>query len=270
MNATSRLINGTLFALACTLPVAAQTQEAPRSPAATPSAQGAGADVDDTVARGIVQKADEIRLPQDDFQVEVLVNTTSGGQAQEPRRYRVLSKGNENTIVLTTDPATERGQNLLMKGRELWLFMPSVSQPVRLSLSQRLTGQVSNGDLARANFSGDYTPRVTGVEKINGKDHHVLELLARDRGVTYPKVIYWVRVGDHVPAKAEFHSVSGRLLKTCRYENFQPLGGRVRPTRLVMTDALKAGDESVLEYSAMKHVDLPERMFTKDYLKKLD
>ena len=43
---------------------------------------------------------------------------------------------------------------MLMRGNDLWVFLPSVSQPVRLSLSQRLTGQVANGDLARANFSG--------------------------------------------------------------------------------------------------------------------
>ena len=73
-------------------------------------------------------------------------------QPVDVHKYRVLSKGNENSIVMTTEPASERGQILLMKGRDLWIFMPSVSQPVRLSLSQRLTGQVANGDLARANF----------------------------------------------------------------------------------------------------------------------
>jgi len=31
---------------------------------------------------------------------------------------------------------------MLMRGRDLWVFLPNVSQPVRLSLSQRLTGQV--------------------------------------------------------------------------------------------------------------------------------
>ncbi len=68
----------------------------------------------------------------------------------------MLSKGNENTIVQVTEPASERGQIMLMKGRDLWVFMPNISQPVRLSLAQRLTGQVANGDLARANFVGDY------------------------------------------------------------------------------------------------------------------
>ncbi|PTR15591.1 MULTISPECIES: outer membrane lipoprotein-sorting protein [unclassified Nitrosospira] len=58
---------------------------------------------------------------------------------------------------MTTAPASERGQILLMKGRDLWIFVPDVFQPVRLSLSQQPTGQVTNGDLARANFTGNYT-----------------------------------------------------------------------------------------------------------------
>lgn len=271
MTSKRRLINGALLALLCPLPAAVRAQAEAR---AAESADGrpdvAAGSGQDALARSIVAKADEARLPREPFQVEVQVETVSGGETLEPRHYRVLSRGNDNTIVITLGPAVERGQNLLMKGRELWLFMPSVSQPVRLSLSQRLTGQVANGDLARANFSGDYEPRLVGQERIGGRDHHVLELQAAQRGVTYPKVMYWVRADNFHPHKADFYSLSGRLLKTCHYEKFEPMGGRPRPTRLVMTDALKPGDRSVLEYSAMKLVDLPERVFTKDYMKKLD
>jgi hypothetical protein len=181
----------------------------------------------------------------------------------------VLSRGNDNTIVQVLEPASERGQAMLMRGRDLWIFMPTVSQPVRLSLSQRLTGQVANGDIARANFSGDYTPRVLRTESIDSNEHYVLELTAVDRGVTYSKVLYWVRKSNHQPHKAEFYSVSGRLLKTARYEEFKTLGGRVRPTRLVLRDALRQGEESVMEYSGMKLRDLPARMFSKDYLQRL-
>ena len=52
-----------------------------------------------------------------------------------------------------------------MKGHDLWIFLPTVSQPVRLSMSQRLTGQVANGDLARANFAGDYTAKLLRYRK---------------------------------------------------------------------------------------------------------
>ena len=225
---------------------------------------------DEELARSILEKSDQIRFPRESFQVDVTINTTMPEEPVDVHKYRVLSKGNENSIVMTTEPASERGQILLMKGRDLWIFMPSVSQPVRLSLSQRLTGQVANGDLARANFSGDYNPVILRTDTIDGEKYWVLELNGVDRSVTYHKVLYWVRQSNFWPYRAEFYSLSDRLLKTSRYENFQLMLGKQRPTRLIMEDALRKGEQSVLEYSTMKLKDLPDKVFTKDYLKKLE
>jgi len=224
---------------------------------------------DEEFARNILAKADQIRVPPEGFQVDVSITTVAPNQSADTRKYRILSKGNDNTVIMITEPAAERGQIMLMKGRDLWIFLPSVSQPVRLSLAQRLTGQVANGDLARSNFTGDYTPKILRSETIDGEKYHVLELTAKDRSVTYNKVIYWVKQSDFWPYRAEFYSLSNRLLKTCRYENFQTLLGTMRPTRLVMEDALRKGEQSVLEYSAMKLRDLPDKIFTKDYLNRL-
>ena len=223
----------------------------------------------DAVARSILERSDEIRFPSEGFQVDINITSTAPEQDAETRKYRVLSKGNENTVVMILEPASERGQIMLMKGRDLWIFMPDVSQPIRLGLAQRLTGEVSNGDLARANFSGDYNPRVLRTEKVNGEEHHVLELTAVDRGVTYARVLLWVNSNNARPHKAEFYSLSKRLMKTCTYENFKSMAGKVRPTRLVMEDALKPGEQSVMEYAQMRLRELPDKVFSKDYLKKL-
>jgi outer membrane lipoprotein-sorting protein len=221
------------------------------------------------LAKSILEKADEIRFPRSGFQVDIAVNTTQEGQETERRTYRVLSKGNANTLVMVTEPASERGQIILMKDSDLWIFLPDVSQPVRLSLSQRLTGQVANGDLARANFSGDYTPKLLRTEEIEGQTYHVLELTAATRGVTYHRVLYWVNQASGRPYKAEFYSLSNRLLKTARYENYKQMLGAVRPTRLVFQDALRKGEQSILDYYDMKPRDLPDRVFTKEYLRRL-
>ena len=221
-------------------------------------------------AQSILEKADQIRFPRESFQVDVNITTTAPGQPADLHHYRVLSKGNENSVVMTLEPASERGQILLMKGRDLWIFMPEISQPIRLSMSQRLTGQVANCDLARANFAGDYTATILRTDVLDGEKYHVLELIGVDKGVTYHKVLYWVRQSNFWPYRAEFYSVSGRLLKTSRYENFQMLLGKQRPTRLVMEDALRKDEQSVLDYSDMKLRDLPDKVFTKDYLKKLE
>lgn len=237
-------------------------------PILTPGAQ-AEANEEDAAAKNILAKSDEIRFPSEGFQVDISIASSAPGQDTENRKYRVLSKGNENTVVMILEPASERGQIMLMKGRDLWVFMPNVSQPIRLGLAQRLTGEVSNGDLARANFVGDYSPKLLRREKLDGESAYVLELSAVDRGVTYHRVLLWVDEDSYRPRKAEFYSLSNRLMKTCRYDNFQTMAGKKRPTRLVMEDALRAGERSVMEYDQMKLRDLPDKVFSKDYLKKL-
>ncbi len=224
----------------------------------------------DIVPKEILERADEVRFPKGGFETEIRITSTKPGEEKEERKYRVLSRGSENSIVQVLEPEVDRGQSILMRGRDLWLYVPDVSQPVRLSLAQRLTGQVANGDLARANFSADYEGTLLRTEPFNGSEHLVLELLAKERSVTYAKVIAWINRANNHPSKAEFYAVSGKLLKTASYQNYKTILGRLRPTRLVLVDAVKAGEESVMEYQNMKSRDLPDRMFTKEYLRKLD
>lgn len=236
---------------------------------ALPLASAADAPAGDAQAQEILARADRIRFPTEGFQVDVVIKTFAPDTEPEERAYQILSKGNNQTLVLTTAPAIDRNQILLMRDRDLWAYLPNLSQPIRLPLSQRLTGQVANGDLARANLAGDYEPKILRQEKIDGETYHVLELDAIDQWVTYRRVLYWVNAKSSRPHKAEFYAVSGRLLKTCHYQEYKPMGGATRPTRLVIDDALRSGYRSVLEYGAMKPRDLEDKIFTKDHLKRL-
>lgn len=217
----------------------------------------------------MLANVDRIRFPNGGYQVDVTITTTEQGREPDEREYRIISKGNSHTLVQTMYPEDERGQILLMRGRELWAFLPNLSQPVRLPLSQRLTGQVANGDLARAGFAGDYEATLTRREKIDGTDYAVLQLTAVDNWVTYRKALLWVHPKTNRPLKAEYYSASGRLLKTCQFQDYRNMSGAMRPARLVIEDALKPGNRSVLEYRDMVERDLPDKIFTKDYLKKL-
>jgi outer membrane lipoprotein-sorting protein len=221
-------------------------------------------------AKELIEKVDEVRFPKGGFETEVRIVSNKPNEEPEERLYKVLARGADNSIVQVLEPAADKGQSILMKGRELWLYVPDVSQPIRLTLSQRLTGQVANGDLARANFSADYEAVFVKNETVENIEHALLELTAKEKSVAYAKVMLWVNPKNAHPHKAEFYSVSGRLLKTVQYQNFKTLLGRLRPTRLVLTDAVKKGEESVLEYNAMKNRELADRMFTKENLRRLD
>jgi outer membrane lipoprotein-sorting protein len=217
----------------------------------------------------ILRQADAIRFPQTSFETNITISTHKADGNDDTFKYRILSRGNDKTLVITTAPPADRGQILLMLGRDLWVYLPNISQPIRLPLSQRLTGQVANGDLARANFTGDYTPKILRTETIDKQRYYVLELTAVDRSVTYHRVLYWVNRNNSRPYKAEFYTLSGRLIKSCLYQKFSIMAGELRPTRLVMTDASHIGEQSVLQYNDLQVRDMPDKYFTKDYLKKL-
>jgi outer membrane lipoprotein-sorting protein len=213
----------------------------------------------------IVAKADDVRNPRLDYTLDVRVSTSRPDEQAQNGRFEVLVKGRDRTVVKTLAPAMSRGRTLLMRGRDLWAFLPDASQPVRITLQQRLMGSVSNGDLARANLAGDYAAKLLREE--NGA--WVLDLTAKHEDLTYHRIVYWVSQKDFRPVKAQFFALSGKLLKECSYEGWRELGGAFRPTKLVIADAVIKGRVSVIEYDGMRVSPLAEKLFAKDHLKKL-
>lgn len=221
-------------------------------------------------AEQILLKADEVRNPQLDYTVMVRVTSVKPGRHTNTATYEVMIKGKNRTVIKTIFPPVDQGRVLLMLDNDLWAYLPTVSKPLRISLRERLIGEVANGDIARVNFAGDYNPEVIRTEQIGQAHYYVLNLTAKTEEVTYCRVVLWVERNSFAPFKAEFYALSGKLLKTCSYEGYTQLAGRLRPSMLVMYDPLLKGQQSTIEYGTMAVRELPEKYFTKDYMKKLN
>ena len=216
-------------------------------------------------AAEIIAKVDAIRSPQEDYVTTTEITSYSLNRKPKTALYQVMIKGTDNTIIKTLQPETERNRILLLRGHDLWAFFPEVSKPLRLSLQERLMGEVSNGDIARVNFLGDYDAKLLKEELLDGKNCFVLELIAKTEDVTYAKAILWAEVETFHPIKAEFYAVSGKLLKNCFYQNYQILAGCLRPTELVLEDPITKGKNSIIRYNSIELQELPEKYFMKDY-----
>jgi outer membrane lipoprotein-sorting protein len=122
----------------------------------------------------ILRKSDEIRLPSKDYTMLARVTSSKPGTEAKTGIYEVLSKGRERSVIKTLAPATDKDRILLMREENLWAYLPNVSKPLRISLRDRLLGEVANADIARANFYGDYTATLLTTEKIKGVPYSVL------------------------------------------------------------------------------------------------
>jgi len=213
-----------------------------------------------STALDLLKQADEARGPQGNIVFTVTVKDFRDKELLRENEYRVHTKSSKLSMVETTQPVRLKGRKLLMKEKDLWLYLPSVKRPTRVSFHQRLTGEVSNGDIARTSFYEDYTPKIVGSDK----GIYKILLSAKHKDTTYRKVLLWVNPKEKLPVKAHFFALSGKLMKTCEYQNFQTVLGRKRATEVLIQDAIQPKKKSLIIYSQAQPEQLDDSYFTKE------
>jgi Negative regulator of sigma E activity len=114
-----------------------------------------------------------------------------------------------------------------------------------------------------------YNAKVTGSEKINGRDCYVLELTAKVEDLNYYSRKVWVDKERWLPLKEERYAKGGKPLKRTEILEVFRVENRWYPKRILYHDLLQNGDgtEYIIE-SINTHVNIPESQFTKAALKK--
>lgn len=195
------------------------------------------------------------------FTVEV-TNTKS----EKKELYKVYFKDVNNTLSEQLEPEKSKGRKMLMKDYDIWLFTPNIKKPIRISLEQKLTGEVSNGDIAKTNYAEDYDAKI--LETVNGEKGKLikLELIAKNKKVTYGRIEYLLSQKDYSPQEAVFFAVSGKPLKRARFTDYKTVQGESRATKMIIQDYIQKDKESVLVFDNYKKEKLDATLFNKDSL----
>jgi outer membrane lipoprotein-sorting protein len=220
----------------------------------------AAATIANVDAQALLRQSDILRNGSASYVVHIKITNFEGARQDEEHLYAVSQKGLEKTHVEFLSPR-EKGRYLLMLGDDMWIYLPDTSRPVRITPLERLTGQASNGDVARTNYAYDYEAVYLRSEKVGETECHVLELTAKRKGSTYHKIEYWLRVEDARPVKAEFYLTSGKHTKSATFDAFSEEGGRTRLARMTIYDQIRKNSHSVMEYSGFEARELPDSLF---------
>lgn len=203
-------------------------------------------------ANEILSKADEIRSPSASFVMEVTIKS-----GDELSRFEVALKGKDKTMIRTLAPPRDKGRNLLMLGDDMWAYVPDLKRAIRVSLSQKLTGEAANGDIARVRWAGDYAAK---IEKQDAKSW-TLYLTATRRGLTYDKARVVVAKESFRPLSAEYLTLDGDLLKRAEFGAYRLLAGAERPAEIKIRDAARQDRLSVITIVSMTPQDLKDAEF---------
>lgn len=214
-------------------------------------------------AAEILAACEEQKGPSGDISFLVKAVDRRSTSSQETI-YKVFAKAPHYSLIETISPERLRGRKLLMKDDGLWLYLPTLHRPTRVSLQQRLSGEVANGDLARTQWSDDYTPTLGGNTRCGKQNCLRLLLKAKTDEVTYRKIELHVEISTFRPRRAIFYAVSGRPLKTAEFGGYKEVLGKTRSTFLVIRDSLQPSRRSELTYSGHRQERYDVSFFNKE------
>jgi hypothetical protein len=215
----------------------------------------------------ILKKVDRNLEPESYEMYRKLINIEPNGTKKEFVLYSV-KKGRDKVVALFLSPASDKGRATLRQADNMWLYIPSVGKPVRITSLQSIIGGVfNNADILRLDYTEEYTAE--SVEE--QKDAYILALKARSNEVAYDKLKMWVDRKLLLPTRIEAYAASGLLIKTLYFKDIKDFGGGIRRPATVETDSpLFKGYKSVMLYSQVKKRDFPDEVFTLNYLSRVE
>ena len=172
-------------------------------------------------------------------------------------------------------PPREAGTKMLKLGDKLWTYSPQTDRVIQIS-GHMLRQSVMGSDMSYNDMMEDrplielYEATLEGSVKIDGRDHWIMLLEAKVKGLSYPKRRAWIDKEYLLPMKEELYAKSGKLLKTSTMDGIKKVQGRWFPSRFIFKDALKRnskGTEWVIE-DIQFDVEIPEHIFLKAALRK--
>jgi hypothetical protein len=117
-------------------------------------------------AKEILLRVDRNLQPESSETYRKLINIEPDGSKKEFVLYSVR-KDRDKMISLFLAPASEKGRATLRLDDNMWLYIPSVGKPIRITSLQSVVGGVfNNADILRLDYSTEYEP--TKMEDAGG------------------------------------------------------------------------------------------------------
>jgi hypothetical protein len=196
-----------------------------------------------------------------------LINEEPDGRRKEFILYSV-KKGRDKVAALFLSPASDKGRATLRQGDNMWLYIPNVGKPVRITSLQSVTGGVfNNADILRVDYTEEYDVTEAKEEGAN----YLLDLKAKTGAVAYDRLKLTVDRKTVLPLQIEAYAASGMHMKTLVFKDIKDFGGGLRrPATVETVSPLYKGYKSVMLYAAVKKRDFADEVFTLNFMSRLE
>ena len=215
----------------------------------------------------LLKKVDRNLEPESYESYRKLINIEPDGSKKEFVIYSV-KKGKDQVATLFLSPSSDKGRSTLRQGENMWLYIPNVGKPMRITSLQSVTGGVfNNADIMRLDYAQEYD-----VASATEQDEfYLLNLKAKTGDVAYDKLKMSVDKKLVLPVKIEAYASSGMLMKTLYFKDIKDFGDGIKRPATVETDSPLYKDyKSLMLYSGLKKKELADEVFTQGFMSRME
>ena len=228
---------------------------------------------DDVSVQDIIQAMDDnLNAKSRVMTSKMIVHGRRSSRTIESRTWVV---GIAQAFTEYLSPPREAGTKMLKLYDKLWTYSPQTDRVIQIS-GHMLRQSVMGSDMSYNDMMEDrpleelYKATLEGSVLIDGRDHWIMHLEAKVKGLSYPKRRAWIDKEFLLPMKEELYAKSGKLLKTSTMDGIKKVQGRWFPSRFIFKDELKRnskGTEWLIDDIEFD-VDIPKSRFSKAKLRK--
>ena len=210
----------------------------------------------------LLEQVDRNLAPESYELYRKLINIEPDGRKKEFTLFTV-KKGADKVVSLFIAPASEKGRSTLRLGDNMWLYIPNVGKPIRITSLQSVVGGVfNNADILQLDYTAEYT-----VEKVEEEgSEYLLHLKARTKTVAYDRIRLRAGKETRLPTKIECLTEAGMLIKTLYFKDTKDFGGIVRPAVIETDSPLYKNYKSIMILAKIKARDLSDEAFTLTFM----
>jgi outer membrane lipoprotein-sorting protein len=215
----------------------------------------------------ILHQVDRNLNPESYEMYRKLINIEPDGSKKEFVLY-TIKKGQDRMVALFISPASEKGRSTLRLDDNMWLYMPNIGKPIRITSLQSIVGGVfNNSDILRLDYSTEYSVESSSEEA----DYYLLNLRAKSGSVAYERLEMLVDKKTVIPTEIGCYASTGILIKTLHYSETKDFGGGiVRPSVLETDSPLQKGYRSVMLFAKINAREFDDEAFTLNFLPRIE
>ena len=210
-------------------------------------------------AESILEQVDKKLSPNSADSYKKLINIEPDGSRKEFLLYQ-MKKDKDKIVSLFLQPDSEKGRSTLRVGENMWLYLPEVGKPIRITSMQSVVGGVfNNSDIMQLDFSAEYDIKAQKEEN----SEIVLDLKAKSESVAYDRLVMHVDKKTTTPTKIICYTSTDMLIKTLYYKEIKDFGGGiVRPSVIETDSPLYKGYKSIMVFGKMTERVFADEIFT--------